>query len=198
MPRTVTTTDLAQERSRLGIPGRAAILAMLLLAGGPADARQRPNPCRIDPAYRAFDFWLGSFTVAPFAEPERVVGHNRISLAADGCALLEQWEGASGGHGVSISRLDPITRRWAHHWAAPGCVIDLEGGPDDSGAMVMTGTISYADARGTRPFTGRWAPLGDGQVRQTFREQDPETGTWRPWFDGLHVPIAKTGADDVP
>ncbi len=177
--------------SRRGLGPAAAVIIFLIAMAGPALAR--PNPCRQDPAFQAFAFWVGSFTVSRFDAPDAIVGRNRIRSVADGCALLEEWEGASGGHGISLTRYDPVRRLWTHHWAAPGYVIDLQGGPDGKGGMMLEGAIRYADGRGERAFRGHWLSLGEGRVRQTFTERDPVTGKWAVWFDGLYVPINRDG-----
>ena len=53
--------------------------------------------------------------------------------------------------------------------------------------MVMEGSIHYYKAGKRQPFRGTWTPNADGSVRQLFEQQDPETGEWAVWFDGLYL-----------
>jgi hypothetical protein len=100
-----------------------ALAALLALANG-AVAEEgaplvpaAPPPCA-SPEHRAFDFWLGAWHVeTPAGKP---AGRNTITSILDGCALLEQWEGAGGVRGTSLTAWDAATKRWRQTWMDSG------------------------------------------------------------------------------
>lgn len=60
-----------------------------------------PPPCSTD-KYRQFDFCIGDWNVAAKGQP---AGTNSIHPVRNGCALLENWQGAGPG-GISRSSLN--------------------------------------------------------------------------------------------
>lgn len=105
-----------------------ALLAGLAvaIASSPVSAREpaaakavKPN----DPAYRAFDFWVGDWDVTNKA------GENKIEKLLNGFLLLENWTSIGGGSGKSINHYDRDIRKWRQIWVDPsGGVIDAVGG----------------------------------------------------------------------
>lgn len=158
----------------------------LLLLGAIADplgAQTGPAPCSGEGAeYRAFDFWVGHWSVHDPATGQQV-GTNRITLREDRCLLLEDWRGASGSSGMSLNFHDPARRAWRQVWQSATALIEIEGGPDEDGRMVMEGTIQDHVRGEGAPFRARWTPRADGTVLQEFWQQDPD-GSWRSWFVG--------------
>ncbi|HEX2138396.1 MAG TPA: hypothetical protein VHG33_01660, partial [Woeseiaceae bacterium] len=107
------------------------------VAPAPADAA----PCRQQEAFRAFDFWVGEWEVR--SADGRLAGHNRIESAQNGCVLVENWTGATGGSGMSMNYLDAATDEWVQLWTgAEGSQILIRGGLTDDG-MLLTGHIHY-------------------------------------------------------
>ena len=59
------------------------------------------RPCRHDPRYRAFDYWLGTWDVRPSgAPPTSPASENVVTLEYDGCVVVEHWTGAGGTRAV--------------------------------------------------------------------------------------------------
>jgi hypothetical protein len=53
--------------------------------------------------------------------------------------------------------------------------------------MILNGKINYYKTGKSQPFRGTWTPNADASVRQLFEQQDPESGEWSVWFDGLYI-----------
>lgn len=141
---------------------------------------QTPPSCDAE-EYRQFDFWIGSWDV--YAANDQKVGTNVITSEENGCLLVERWTNAQGGTGQSYNYFDPGTGLWRQVWVSQGFVIDYDGGLDDDGAMVLKGTLTPRTGQGETPFRGRWTPMDDGSVQQTFWTWDAEAESWNVWFD---------------
>jgi hypothetical protein len=149
------------------------------------DMSVRAFPCARDEAFRAFDFWLGSWDVH---QPNgQFAGTNLIRSEESGCVLTEHWTGASGGTGSSINYLDKASGEWVQVWNSEGgAQISIRGGMTDEG-MRLIGTIHYVGNGTTAPFRGLWTPLDDGRVRQFFEQSNDGGDTWAPWFEGYYT-----------
>lgn len=164
----------------------AIVLAMLTLpAASSAQNQQPPAPiCQTTSEFRAFDFWVGEWSV--FDTTGTQAGQNRIESRENGCVLVEHWTSASGGTGMSMNWFDNVSGKWRQVWVANGYNIDIVGGPDAAGAMVLVGTLHNYRQGQSSDFRGTWTPNQDGSVRQLFEQKD-STGTWQVWFDGKYV-----------
>ena len=137
-------------------------------------------------AYRAFDFWIGSWEVR---DPEGVfVGRNRITRLFDGSALREECRGVSGLHGTSLNVYVPSRGVWHQTWIdSAGNLLQLEGGLRD-GAMVLEGVTADADApERTVRHRVSWS-IVDGdpdQVRQHW-QVSTDADAWETVFDGRY------------
>lgn len=160
------------------------LVAALLLMGTvrAEEAPAEPPVCEAG-AYRAFDFWVGSWTVA--GAQGQQAGRNVISREQEGCVLVERWQGVQGSTGMSMNHYDPVADRWHQLWVSPGVQIDIAGSLRD-GSMVLEGTIIYLREGRQRAFRGTWTPLEDGRVRQFFEERD-DAGQWAEWFEGFYT-----------
>lgn len=85
----------------------------LARAHGQAPA-PNPNPCQSDSLRRAFDFWVGDWTVT--APDGRQTGTSHVEAVSGGCALLENWRDMRGGEGKSLNTYDPRLKRWRQFW----------------------------------------------------------------------------------
>lgn len=142
-------------------------------------------PCEHDPAFSAFDFWLGAWDV--HVAGGALAGSNVIERAEHGCVLTESWTSVGGGTGSSINYVDKITGEWVQVWnSASGSQINVRGGMTDDG-MLLTGTIHYVTNGTTAQFRGLWTPLPDGKVRQFFEQSSDGGETWTPWFEGFYT-----------
>ncbi|MEE4212396.1 MAG: hypothetical protein V2I43_24395 [Parvularcula sp.] len=142
--------------------------------------------CDTEP-YRQFDFWIGTWDV--FNAQDEVIGRNTITAEEDGCLLVERWTGASGNTGQSYNFYDPADQTWRQLWVARGFIIDYRGGLDAKAHMVLEGMMTPRNGSGPLPFKGRWMPLEDGSVQQTFWTENGETGTWELAFDANYRPV---------
>mgnify|MGYP000347597795 CR=1 FL=1 len=130
-----------------------------------------------DPA-RAFDFWLGDWQC--HGPDGSLGGHNTITLEAGGRALQEHWVGAGGGVGTSLSFLDAGTGTWHQTWIDnSGGTLYLDGGPDETGAMVLEGTKERRDGGGLVRHRVVWTPDANaGTVRQHWTWTIDDGATW--------------------
>ena len=160
-----------------------AIFAMLLVAAFSVDAQPASPRCD-DAEFRAFDFWIGAWTVRDGAG--QVLGYNAIKPVASGCGLLEQWRSTgSGVEAFSINAYDPTLARWTQRWVGPSTTLWLEGAIRD-GAMVLTGTRPRTLQSGATALDRiTWTPLPDGRVHQLW-EMSLDGGEWQPYFDGYY------------
>ena len=163
------------------------LFLLLALIGTSLSAQAQPRPpfdCSNSPPHRAFDFWLGEWSVADTSGEAQ--GQNTIRAIQNDCALEEQWTSVRGGTGQSVNYYHPGRGQWHQLWTDGGAsIIDIRGGLEE-GSMVMVGTIYYLAESIEKEFRGRWTPLEDGRVRQFFEERD-ETGEWKTWFEGYYT-----------
>lgn len=164
---------------------RFVLYLLLLSITLPGIAQSKPPfDCSSSTPHRAFDFWLGKWSVSDSSGQAQ--GQNEIRAVHNGCALEEQWVSVRGWTGQSINYYHPGRGEWHQLWTDGGAsIIDIRGGLRD-GAMVLEGTIFYLDKDVEKGFRGRWTPLEDGRVRQFFEEQD-EAGEWQVWFEGFYI-----------
>lgn len=161
----------------------------LILLSLPAAAQDAPppKPCETSVDFRAFDFWLGDWEVFN-SQTGQVVGKNSISSIESGCGLLEKWTSSNGNTGTSLNLYNPLTKSWRQLWVSNGYNIDITGGPNEEGHMVLEGQIHYYQGQ-TKAIRGTWSALENGDVRQYFQEFDPTSESWTDWFDGIYKPV---------
>ena len=134
------------------------------------------------PQRRQFDFWIGRWTVTDTSGA--TVGHSEITRVADGCGILEHWQGADGSSGSSLNTYDPQAGHWSQFWVGGGgLVLRLEGGLRGR-AMVLSG--HRRSRRGPLEDRITWTPAGDGTVRQVWEISVDGGSSWRTVFDGLY------------
>ena len=149
-----------------------------------ANVRARVYPCEAIPEARQFDFWVGEWEVR--GTDGTLVGHNTITRADGGCAIMEHWRGAGGGAGRSMSLYLPSRDQWRQVWVgSSGNTIDMTGSLVD-GEMVMEGTIEYLHQDRVVAIRARWTPGADGRVRQRIEEFNLAGTSWDLWFDGFY------------
>ena len=163
------------------------MVAGALLAPAAAIAQQAPPSCEALEVHRQWDFWVGEWDVVVNDSTRAPAGTNRIVSEHNGCALTEHWTSVSGGTGSSINFYDGARGVWRQVWVAPAYVIEIEGGLDDAGAMVLEGELRTFVSKTAQPFRGIWTELEPGVVNQRFEIADPRTGEWSVWFDGLYT-----------
>jgi hypothetical protein len=132
-------------------------------------------------AARAFDFWIGNWTVTDAASGE-LVGHNRIEPAVGGRALHEHWRGVSGLEGESLNIYDEQRDRWHQTWvSSDGMLLMLDGGIAQDGSMEMQGSAGDEALHRIR-----WTPREDGSVTQRWERSSDGAAGWELLFEGIY------------
>ena len=145
----------------------------------------KPSACA-GVEHREFDFWIGDWEVR---DPQgKVVGHNRIEKAHDGCVLIEHWTSVAGVTGTSVNIYDRDRGKWHQTWVdSGGGLLQLDGGVV-AGAMVLKGEAADADAP-SKSATQRitWTPQPNGDVRQLWESSTDGGKSWKVVFDGRYT-----------
>ncbi|VVT17193.1 conserved exported hypothetical protein [Erythrobacter sp. EC-HK427] len=140
--------------------------------------------------FRAFDFWIGRWTVAnngealPFAM-------NHIESVAEGCVIRETYTPMDGPMGVSMTTLEPDTGVWHQQWVGgvPGRV-HFQGGPvgDLGDTMVLTGFWGTDNNGVPRLVRMTYTYREDGTVRQLGEASSDQGTSWQVSFDLIYTP----------
>lgn len=137
------------------------------------------TPC-VGAAYRAFDFWVGSWNMTNLGQP---VGENFITAESTGCAIFENYITATNlSPGRSISFYNPDTDRWYQTYI------------DAGNNMVLLRSTSYANnhipmvspAQGNVFTRTTWSLNGDGTVRQFIEATVNNGQTFSTQYDLLY------------
>ena len=167
---------------QLPLPVGPVIGLLLLAPAGAMFGQAAPAGCTALP-YRAFDFWVGEWTVTNPAGQE--VGSNSITTQEGGCLLREQWTDKRGGTGQSINYYDPEDERWHQIWIDPsGRPLKLTA-PVEQVRMAFTGkNLTGQGAWQHHKLT--FTLNTDGSVRQLWESSTDSGTTWNRVFDGLY------------
>jgi hypothetical protein len=165
---------------RPGVIGLAMVVMLCGVGyGGPPRALPGSQSSCTGIEHRSFDFWAGDWDVFDAATGSKTA-HVRVERVLNGCALREEYKGADGNEGESLSSYDAAHSVWRQHWVSNhGQIVVLEGGIT-SGAMVLQGTEQGTHAPDL--VRGSWKPEG-GNVRETAERSGDGGKTWQPWFD---------------
>lgn len=130
---------------------------------------------------RQFDFWVGEWEV--LSPDGKKAGENVIEKMAGGWGLLENWTGAGGYTGKSLNAWMPHKKQWQQFWIGVGGALELSGGLNGKGEMVLAGRTIGRDGR---EMVNRitWTPNPDGTVRQHWQSSVDGGTTWSTAFDG--------------
>ncbi|WP_339931747.1 hypothetical protein [uncultured Brevundimonas sp.] len=160
------------------------ILITLALA---ALVQTTPVDCT-DADHRAFDFWLGDWTVTAVASGT-VVADSRIEPVADGCAVQETYHQTVGPGGTptdyrghSYSAFDAIDGVWRQFYVDSTGSVSTFAGESVDGAMVLIAERGEVWQRMTV------APADDGAVRQTGEVSRDGGETWSTGYEFLYRP----------
>jgi len=138
---------------------------------------------------RALDFWVGEWDV--YNREGGKAGTNRIELAVNKNLILENWTGASGRTGKSMTYLDPETGKWTQVWVGwHGNVLTLRGDVVEDGVLRFEGKNVHRDGRDPTLHRTTLTPREDGTVRQ-YIEESTDGETWEPMYDLLYVPTGE-------
>lgn len=164
------------------------LFVMAVAVGLPVSLAGQTNPqpaaCSAS-AYRQFDFWIGEWDVT---NPQgAAAGANTITPILNGCVLHESWTSATGGAGQSHNIYSLQTGQWHQTWVdGTGTLLQLDGGLDADGKMVMRGTTKGQGGQDVLNEIS-WEPLEPGQVRQVWRTSTDDGGNWQVVFNGLYT-----------
>jgi len=140
-------------------------------------AANRPVGCR-EPESRQFDFWLGEWEVSPTGA-SMILAESSITLADQGCVVLEEWRPFSGASAHSISAYDAASGRWRQAYAGSGGGWTLYSGRVDGGVLRFDNESS-ADGQRQRMNYQR---LDADSVRQWGETFDAARGAWTVTWD---------------
>lgn len=161
---------------------------LLTLASSIAWAADVKSPCA-EPAFRAFDFWAGTWDVYDVGGQNKVASA-RIDPILDGCVLREDYQQFDGHHGQSFTMYDATRHVWHQSWVTNrGELLEIEGTVQD-GSIVLSG--EDRDARTL--VRGVWKP-GHGNVRETAETSADQGKTWKAWFDIIFRPASDPAGD---
>lgn len=93
----------------MNVKMKAFILLLVLLLVKPLSAQQ--TGCDFEPAFSAFDFWVGEWQVFDNSSGG-LSGSNNIEKTEAGYLILERWTATRGGTGTSMNYFNPLTRQW--------------------------------------------------------------------------------------
>lgn len=147
------------------------------LASNGAVVRQRPAGC-IERESRQFDFWLGEWDVSQTGKTE-IIAESSITLADQGCVILEAWRPFQGASGHSINGYDRQAKEWKQTW------IDATGRITPYGGTMQDGTL-IMDDRGSQPSTNpkitksrmNFRKIDESSVRQWGEGWDSAAKNW--------------------
>jgi hypothetical protein len=160
-------------------PMKLSIFAALILLFGPVRA-QLPAA----PQTRQFDFWLGEWNVT--TPDGGTAGTSHVEQVSGGRGLLETWTGAKGGSGKSLNAWNQAKHCWQQYWIGnTGMVLELSGGLDGDGRMVLQGTRKNAEGKAIVDRI-TWTPEPDGTVRQQWDTSTDSGQTWKTIFEGRY------------
>ena len=149
-----------------------------------------PPPACTSTAHRAFDFWVGEWSVTQTGKP-KPVADSKIEKLYAGCAIRENWMPFNNAGGGSLNSYDSSDGQWHQLWIDnSGTRVEFVGGPVGN-TMRLTGYWGNLVAPGKHAWVRMtYTPSADGSVRQ-FGEQSVDFGqTWGPSFDFTYHPKA--------
>jgi hypothetical protein len=141
------------------------------------------TPCKTNPAFRQFDFWLGEWEA--FGVNGKKAGDSKIEMLLDSCVILENWTSTAQGYkGKSFNTFNTITGMWQQTWVdnAGTIVYYSEGEFKDSKMILDTKNEKQTDGT-MKILRMTFSKLGEDKVRQ-FGESSTDGGqTWKTDFD---------------
>ncbi|WP_219892517.1 hypothetical protein [Aquisediminimonas profunda] len=159
-----------------------------------AVVRQRPPGCT-EPENRQFDFWLGEWDVSMTGTTD-LVAESSITLADQGCVILETWRPFQGASGHSINGFDSSAKEWKQTW------IDATGRITPYGGTMQDGTLIMDDRSGQTLANQKFAkrrmnfhPIDDSTVRQWGEGWDNAKQAWVVTWDLTYRRRPSTRAD---
>ena len=155
-----------------------------------ASIRAARFPCTGDERHRAFDFWIGEWTVT---QNGQFAGNSSVQPILGHCTIFEQWESAAGNFGKSFNYYDPGHDHWRQIWIDDsGSFIEFTGEARDGGIFYTAETIDPADGSVTHHKFEFTVIVEDGisedGVRQYWETSTDGGETWQSIWDGRYEP----------
>jgi len=169
------------------------LLAAQIVPAAISLAAQSSKPAACSASeYHQFDFWVGdwdSFEIGSSAKD----AHIRVDRILEGCVLREDYQGANGHKGQSLSIYDASRKLWHQTWVTNrGELLEIDGRLQ-SGEMVLSGSDLNPPGE-RREVRGVWKPV-EGGVRETAATSLDGGNTWQPWFDLMFRPHSSAAAE---
>lgn len=162
---------------------KLSILILFLNLGFVEAQDSEACPC-CSADYRAFDFWLGDWTV--YDTKGQLLGTNKVLNIQDGCVLQENWKGTTGSNGTSYNFFDANENTWYQVWISnTGNILKLKGNLDAKGAMVLTSEIVQSP-KGDFYNQIKWFKNKDGTVTQLWLILDEKGKITSTLFEGVY------------
>jgi hypothetical protein len=157
-----------------------AVLIVALALIPSSLAQPKKNVCA-DAPHRAFDFWVGDWTVTKKNGPK--VGDSSIRRILNDCVILESWTGMAGGLGQSFNNYDARSKTWKQFWVdASGGRQEYDGGVYQDDALRFTGqNLGPKGEPALQRFT--FFNLDPNHVRQLQEQSADEGKTWSVVYD---------------
>jgi len=142
-------------------------------------------PCAADERHKAFDFWIGEWTVK---QNGQFAGTSSVQPILGHCTIFEQWESANGTFGKSFNYYDPGHDHWRQIWIGDsGSFIEFTGEARDGGIFYTAQTINPADGSVTH-HKFEFTVIGEDGVRQYWETSTDGGETWQSIWDGRYEP----------
>jgi hypothetical protein len=152
-------------------------------AGVMESIRKNPKPCETNPAYKAFDFWLGEWDVQVAGQ---TIARSRIEKIDDGCIVQENRMPFAGRVGKSWNFFDASTGMWEQIWMSGGSLLRLQG-QLTGGTMAYHGLTAQPNGHSIQERL-TFTPLPAGRVHQFWEQSNDDGKTWTIAFDGIYLP----------
>ncbi len=148
-----------------------------------ASIRTARFPCMGDERHRAFDFWIGEWTVT---QNGQFAGNSSVQPILGHCTIFEQWESAAGTFGKSFNYYDPGHDHWRQIWIGDsGSFIEFTGEARDGGIFYTAETIDPTDGSVTH-HKFEFTVIGEDGVRQYWETSTDGGKSWQSIWDGRY------------
>jgi len=134
---------------------------------------------------KAFDFWIGEWTVTNSANGAPA-GESSISREENGCVIRENWTSVTPGYtGTSLNFFNIVEQQWEQLWVDnTGAHLKLKGNRVGNQMMLTSGEFVKDDGLMYRNRI-TWTKNEDGTVRQLWEVLQGEQVV-SVAFDGLY------------
>jgi hypothetical protein len=144
-----------------------------------------PAPCAGAADRHRFDFWVGEWEVT--APGGGHAGTSRVESVSGGCAILENWTGARGGTGHSLTTYNPAIDQWQQYWIGQdGQPHEYREGRFDGTSLVLVAHYAAVDTVPAVDLRLTFTPVDSATVRQHGERSGDGGATWTTTYDFLY------------